>query len=87
MKTTDTSAAAATTITKLTDLAAEKLGGKMLSRSNDFFSDMENLIKAGMGIFIADKYTDRGRWMDGWESRRCQDRSFFNRREREPSHP
>jgi allantoicase len=55
MNTTDTSAATATTITKLTDLAAEKLGGKMLSRSNDFFSDMENLIKAGLGIFIADK--------------------------------
>ena len=31
---------------------------------------MENLLKEGRGIFIADKYTDHGKWMDGWESRR-----------------
>ncbi|HSU28120.1 MAG TPA: allantoicase [Chitinophagaceae bacterium] len=55
---------------KLTDLAAERLGGKALSCSDDFFAEKENLIKPGRGIFIADKYTDRGKWMDGWESRR-----------------
>lgn len=56
--------------TKLTDLAAESLGGKVLLCSDDFFAEKENLIKPGRGIFIADKYTDRGKWMDGWESRR-----------------
>jgi allantoicase len=56
--------------TKLTDLAAERLGGKALSCSDDFFAEKENLLKSGRGIFIADKYTDRGKWMDGWESRR-----------------
>lgn len=56
--------------TKLTDLAAEKLGGKTISCSDDFFAEKENLLKPGRGIFIADKYTDRGKWMDGWESRR-----------------
>lgn len=56
--------------TKQTDLAAERLGGKVLSCSDDFFAEKENLIKPGRGIFIADKYTDRGKWMDGWESRR-----------------
>jgi allantoicase len=35
---------------------------------------MENLLKPGRGIFIADKYTDRGKWMDGWESRRSYGR-------------
>lgn len=55
---------------KLTDLAAEKLGGKALLCSDDFFAEKENLLKPGRGIFIADKYTDRGKWMDGWESRR-----------------
>ena len=53
-----------------TDLAAEKLGGKVLFCTDDFFAEKENLIKAGRGIFIADKYTERGKWMDGWESRR-----------------
>ncbi len=56
--------------TVLTDLAAERLGGKTLLCSDDFFAEKENLIKSGRGVFIADKYTDRGKWMDGWESRR-----------------
>src|SRR5258705_700080 len=55
---------------KLTDLAAERLGGKAIACSDDFFAEKENLLKPGRGIFIADKYTDRGKWMDGWESRR-----------------
>jgi len=56
--------------TKLIDLAAERLGGKSLLCSDDFFAEKENLLKPGRGIFIPDKYTDRGKWMDGWESRR-----------------
>lgn len=56
--------------TKLNDLAAEKLGGKVLYSTDDFFAEKENLIRPGRGIFIPDKYTDRGKWMDGWESRR-----------------
>src|ERR687884_1903407 len=56
--------------TKMIDLASERLGGKVLSCSDDFFAEKENLIKPGRGIFIPDKYTDRGKWMDGWETRR-----------------
>ncbi len=56
--------------TKLTDLAAERLGGKVLYANDDFFAKKENLLKPGRGIFIHDKYTDHGKWMDGWESRR-----------------
>ena len=56
--------------TQLTDLAAERLGGKVLFATDDFFAEKENLIKPTRGIFISDKYTDRGKWMDGWESRR-----------------
>lgn len=56
--------------TQLTDLAAERLGGKVLFATDDFFAEKENLILPTRGVFIADKYTDRGKWMDGWESRR-----------------
>lgn len=56
--------------TTMIDLASERLGGKALLCSDDFFAEKENLLKPGRGIFIADKYTDRGKWMDGWESRR-----------------
>jgi allantoicase len=55
---------------QLTDLATEKLGGKVLFATDDFFAEKENLLKQGRGVFITDKYTDRGKWMDGWESRR-----------------
>jgi len=56
--------------TEMLNLASEKLGAKALACSDDFFAEMGNLVKPGRGIFIADKYTDRGKWMDGWESRR-----------------
>ncbi|WP_333667137.1 allantoicase [Flavobacterium sp.] len=56
--------------TQLTDLAAERLGGKVLYATDDFFAEKENLILPTRGVFITDKYTDRGKWMDGWESRR-----------------
>lgn len=55
---------------KYIDLASEKLGGKVVYATDDFFAEKENLIKAGRGIYIPDKYTDHGKWMDGWESRR-----------------
>ena len=54
----------------LVDLASEKVGGKALIASDEFFAEKENLLKPGRGVFIPDKYTDRGKWMDGWESRR-----------------
>jgi allantoicase len=56
--------------TGMLNLASERLGAKALSCSDDFFAEIGNLIKPGRGIFIADKFTDRGKWMDGWESRR-----------------
>jgi allantoicase len=54
----------------LIDLAAEAMGGVVLWANDDFFAEKENLIKEGRGVFLPDEYTDRGKWMDGWESRR-----------------
>ncbi len=59
--------------TKMLNLAAEKLGARALACSDDFFASMHNLIQPGRGIFIEDKYTENGKWMDGWESRRKRD--------------
>ena len=56
--------------TDLIDLASEAYGGRTLLASDDFFAPKENLLKSGRGMFIEDKYTDHGKWMDGWESRR-----------------
>jgi allantoicase len=54
----------------LIDLVSELVGGKALSASDEFFAPKENLIKAAAPVFVPDQYTDRGKWMDGWESRR-----------------
>jgi allantoicase len=55
---------------KYVDLASARLGGKALLANDEFFAEKENLLKPGRGEFIPDKYTDRGKWMDGWETRR-----------------
>ena len=65
---TDNTGAAA--FAGLTELASEKVGGKALSASDEFFAEKENLLKPGRGIFLPDKFTENGKWMDGWESRR-----------------
>ena len=54
----------------LIDLASERLGGKSVITNDDFFASKNNLLKASVPIFIPGKYTERGKWMDGWESRR-----------------
>jgi allantoicase len=56
--------------TDLVDLVSERLGGTVLSATDDFFAPKENLLKAGPAIFLPDKYVDTGKWMDGWETRR-----------------
>lgn len=52
------------------DLASAKVGGKVLYANDDFFAPKENLIKVEAPVFIPGKYTENGKWMDGWESRR-----------------
>ena len=56
--------------TDLLDLAGERSGACVLAASDDFFAAKENLIKVADPVFFPDKYTDRGKLMDGWESRR-----------------
>ena len=56
--------------TDLADLASERLGGSVLFANDDFFAPKENLLRPAAPVFVPDRYTDRGKWMDGWESRR-----------------
>jgi len=62
--------------TELIDLASERLGGAVLFANDDFFAPKENLLKPSAPIFIEGKYTDLGKWMDGWESRRRRTPGF-----------
>lgn len=52
------------------DLASLRVGGRALACSDDFFASMQNLLNPDAPVFRPDEYTDRGKWMDGWESRR-----------------
>src|SRR5687767_7737701 len=54
----------------LLDLASERLGGSVVYANDDFFAEKENLIKPAPAVWKEHEYTDRGKWMDGWESRR-----------------
>ena len=56
--------------TNLADLASARVGGKAIATNDDFFAPRSNLVKPGPAVFIPDKYTSQGKWMDGWESRR-----------------
>jgi len=54
----------------LPDLAAERLGGEVVAANDEFFAPRENLIKGTKPEWREGKYTSRGKWMDGWETRR-----------------
>ncbi len=54
----------------LADLASSRIGGRAIAASDDFFASKANLIKPEPAVFIPGRFTPRGKWMDGWESRR-----------------
>src|SRR5947208_9412053 len=62
--------------TELIDLASERLGGAVLYANDEFFAPKENLLKPFSPVFIEGKYTDLGKWMDGWETRRRRTPGF-----------
>jgi allantoicase len=62
--------------TELIDLASERLGGAVVIANDDFFAPKENLLKPSAPVFVEGKYTDRGKWMDGWETRRRRTPGF-----------
>ncbi len=55
---------------QLIDLASERLGGHALVVNDEFFAPKENLLKPEKPVFIPGKFTEFGKWMDGWETRR-----------------
>ena len=55
------------------DLAAERLGAAVVAANDEFFARKENLIKPSAAIWREGEYDERGKWMDGWETRRRRD--------------
>lgn len=54
------------------NLASASLGTGVVAVSDDFFAAAPRMLADSAPIFIADKYDNRGKWMDGWESRRSR---------------
>ena len=59
-----------TTDDLLVDLAAARVGGRVLAANDEFFAAKENLVADADPVWDPARYTDRGKWMDGWETRR-----------------
>ncbi|KAH9631827.1 hypothetical protein HF086_011075 [Spodoptera exigua] len=55
---------------ELSEFASLGSGGEVVFATDDFFATCENMIADSEPIFIEDKYTEYGKWMDGWETRR-----------------
>jgi allantoicase len=55
---------------ELIDLAGERLGAAAIACNDEFFAEKENLVRAAPAVWKEHEYTDRGKWMDGWETRR-----------------
>lgn len=51
------------------DLISEAVGGRVVECNDQFFADADNLIRVPDPVW-REGYTDRGKWMDGWETRR-----------------
>lgn len=52
------------------DLVSEAAGGRVVEFNDEFFAEAANLIRVGAPVWREGEYTDRGKWMDGWETRR-----------------
>ncbi|XP_063079543.1 allantoicase [Engraulis encrasicolus] len=52
------------------DLASETAGGRVIFATDEWFAPAHNLLKRDTPEFIASAFTEFGKWMDGWESRR-----------------
>ncbi|XP_023808468.1 probable allantoicase isoform X2 [Oryzias latipes] len=52
------------------DLACEAVGGKVIFATDEWFAPAKNLLKKEPPQFKASAFTDFGKWMDGWETRR-----------------
>jgi len=54
----------------LTDLASTAIGGEIVFASDEWFAPAAMFLNPEPPVFIEGKFTDYGKWMDGWESRR-----------------
>ncbi|HEX2154743.1 MAG TPA: allantoicase [Acidimicrobiia bacterium] len=57
----------------LVDLASSRYGGEVVWCSDEFFAASANLVAPSAPVWREEEFTDHGKWMDGWETRRRRD--------------
>ena len=57
-------------VAHLVNLAADETGTFVVYATDDYFGAKERLLRDDTPVWKEDEYTDRGKWMDGWESMR-----------------
>jgi allantoicase len=54
----------------MTDLISVAVGGRVIACNDEFFAEASNLCQVADPIWKEGVYTESGKWMDGWETRR-----------------
>jgi allantoicase len=52
------------------NLADSRLGATVIHATDEFFAPAQRMLDPAPAAFIAGKYDEYGKWMDGWETRR-----------------
>ena len=55
--------------TQLNNLSCSSLGSTILFSTDDWFAAAENMLNPEPAVW-KEGFTDQGKWMDGWETRR-----------------
>lgn len=59
-----------TNFIELPNLLSQSFNSAVVFATDEWFAECDNLLKDSDAIWREDIYTDFGKWMDGWESRR-----------------
>ena len=54
----------------LIDLAQSRLGSKIVFKTDEFFAPAKRIISPWPPIYKEGVFDKHGKWMDGWETRR-----------------
>lgn len=57
----------------MVDMASTAVGGRIVECNDEFFADAINLLNPDSPVWKEGEYTEFGKWMDGWETRRRRD--------------
>ncbi|HJR92216.1 MAG TPA: allantoicase, partial [Acidimicrobiia bacterium] len=60
----------------MVDLATSRVGGEVVWCNDEFFAPVSNLISPADPVWKEGEFTDHGKWMDGWETRRRREEGY-----------